>query len=136
MGKTQLAETHKPAAGFTDRTVFQNPEDIAELNEQMIAMEKLRQKESGRANKVSTFLKDNYFRTDKTWPFLFWPTFKMQLSVRMFFPKKNLAIDQFRSPTKIDLAAVEFKKKILKEKGIKYFPMFAENKLMELADYL
>ena len=137
MGKTQLAtDVKKPAAGFISKTTVETSEDVAEIAEQIEAIEKVRTRESARATKVSKFLGDNYFRTDKTWPFLFWPAFKMQLSVRYFFPNKNLAIDQFRSPTKIDMAAVDFKRKVLAEKGIKYFPMFPQNKMMELADYL
>ena len=140
MGKPQHADTPTavaPAAKFADsRASFRNPEDVDEIQDQLKAIEKKRQIDQGRATKVSAFLKDNFFRTDKTWPFLYWKPFAMQLSVRYYFPRKNLAIDQFKAPTKTDLLAIEFKKKVLKEQGIKYFPMFAENRLMDLAEFL
>lgn len=138
MGNPQVAERHnKPAAGFAeDKLRFQSPEDIVELAEQFKSIEKKRQRDGARATKVSEFLGDNMYRIDKTWPFLYSPVFRMQLSVRFYFPRKNLAIDQFRSPTKQDFAAIEFKKKMFKEHKIKYFPMLPQTKLMELADYL
>jgi hypothetical protein len=138
MGKSQLVEeSKKPVGAFIDdRNRFLNPEDVQETQEQLKDIERQRLRTQARSNKVSRFLQDSFFRTDKTWPFLFWPVQKLQLSVRMYFPKKNLAIDQFRSPTKTDLAAVDFKRKVLAENGIKYFPMFPQHKLMDLADYL
>ena len=138
MGKSQLVEdVKKPAAGFAeDRTRFLNPEDVQELHEEMNSMERLRLKTNARATKVSLFLKDNYFRTDKTFVYLYWPLMKRQMSVRYFFPKKNLAIDQFRHRDKDIIAEVEFKKAAFKAAGVKYFPMFPEHKLLDLADYL
>lgn len=138
MGKSQLVEDiKKPAAGFAeDRTRFLNPEDVQEIQEELKDMERIRLRTNSRANKVSMFLKDNFFRTDKTFVFLYWNARKMQMSVKMFFPKKNLAIDQFRSKDKDILAEVEFKKAAFKAAGVKYFPMFPENKLIDLADYL
>lgn len=138
MGKPQHAESAvvTPAAKFVENAGFKNPEDVEEIAEQLKDMERKRQRESARATKVSVFLKDSFFRTDKTWPFLFWDKFKIQLSVRYFFPRKNLAIDQFKSPTKMELAAIEYKREKLKANGIKYFPMFAQHRLIDLAEYL
>lgn len=138
MGKPQLVEdVKKPAAGFAeDRTRFQNPEDIAELREEMQSIELARLKTNKRATKVSLFMQDNFFRTDKTFPYLYWPSRAMQVSVRYFFPKKNLAIDQFRTRDKEIMAEVEFKKTAFKAAGVKYFPMFPENRLLDLADYI
>ena len=138
MGKTQLVEDiKKPAAGFAeDKTRFQNPEDISEIQEEMKGLERARLRTNQRATKVSVFLKDNYFRTDKTFVFLFWPLMKKQLCVRYFFPNKGLAIDQFMSHNKGIDAEVAFKKEVFKGTNIKYFPMFPENKLLDLADYI
>lgn len=138
MGKTQLVEdVKKPAAGFVeDKSRFLNPEDVSEIQEEMKDIERARLRTNARANKVSMFLKDNFFRTDKTFVYLYWPARKMQMSVRFFFPKKNLAVDQFRYRDKDVIAEVEFKKTAFKVAGVKYFPMFPEHKLLDLADYL
>lgn len=138
MGKPQTVESAtKPAAGFvTNRPMWANSEDLQEVQEEMASIEKARLRTNARATKVSTFLKDQYFRTDKTFVYLFWPALKRQLSVRYFFPKKNLAIDQFRERNKDILAEVEFKKAAFKAAGVKYFPMFPEHKLLDLAEYL
>ena len=136
MGKTQLAE-NKPAAAFVEnRPIWATPEDMQEINEEIESMQKAQQRTNARATKVSKFMKDNFFRTDKTFVYLYHPVWKRQLSVRYFFPKKNLAIDQFMQRDKEILAEVEFKKNAFKGTGVKYFPMFPENKLLDLAEYL
>ena len=107
-----------------------------EISEMQNDMQRKYQRDSARANKVSTFLNDNFYRTDKTFPFLFWPLANRQVSVSMFFPKKNLAIDKYPRPTEYDRKEVEFKRSEFKKHDIKYLPMFPETKLMELADFL
>lgn len=138
MGKPQLAEdTKKPAAGFTtNRPVWATPEDLSEINEEFASIERQRQRQSLRANKVSLFLKDNFFRTDKTFIFLYWPAMKRQMSVRYFFPKKKLAVDQFIFVNKEILAEIEFKKRVFKDSGFKYFPMMPQSRMLDLADYI
>ena len=139
MGKPQLVveDAKKPAAGFvTNQPVWASPEDLQELNEEYKSIEKVRQRTNARATKVSLFLKDNYFRTDKTFTFLYWPLMKRQMSVRYFFPKKNLAVDQFLRVDKDVLTEIAFKNAAFKDTKIKYFPMMPNSRLLDLAEYI
>jgi hypothetical protein len=144
MGKSQASiaaqereqkDPTKPAGRWAGSAV-KDPELAQELAEQAADMQRLRQRNEAKSNKVCKFLNETFYRTDKTWSWFNWPLTAQQLSVKMFFPNKNLAVDQFPNPTDFDRQCVEFKKKILKEHKIKYFPMFPENKLLELSEYI
>ena len=91
MGKPQILE-HKAAAGFVEnRPVWANAEDLQDIQEELASMEKVRLRTNLRATKVSRFMKDNYFRTDKTFVYLYWQKMKRQLFDE-FFPEKNLLL--------------------------------------------
>lgn len=142
MGKSQVTQLErdakdptKPAASWVGSRV-KDPELIRELEETANDMYRARERQAAKANKVSKFLNETFYRCDKTWPWFSWPVMKHQLSVKMYFPKKNLAVDQFRNPTDYDRKCVEFKKQILKEHKINYVCLFPENRLLDLMEYI
>ena len=143
MGKTQSKEQlerdgrdpSKPAGRWMGAGV-RDSQEAAELDDAINSMQRARERQAAKANKVSTFLGETFYRCDKTWPWFSWPVMNQQLSVKMYFPKKNLAVDQFRNPTDIDRKSVAFKTKLLKEHKINYVCLFPENRLLDLADYI
>jgi len=139
MGKPQVRASENDPARPVARWVGpanMDPETAAELAETAADMQRARDRASKQSNKLCRFMNETFYRVDKTWPWLKWSVTGEQMKVRFFFPTKNLAIDQFANPTDWDRKQVEAKRRLFKEHGIKYFPMFPENKLMELADYL
>jgi hypothetical protein len=120
------------------RSVFVAPkaaehdEDWADMAEEAMDAGRKRDREAARMNRISTYLGERFYRTCKTWPFLYWKVAGVQLSVDMYFPTKNLAVDRFPRPTSLDRQAAAFKAMVLRAKGVNYVALFPENRLADL----
>lgn len=110
-------------------------EDALEMQEEASDFARKQNREAGRMNRISSFLGESFYRTDKTWHFLYWKMAGVQLSVEMYFPKKNLAVDRFPRPTSLDRQAAAFKATVLRANKVNYVALFPENRLAELERY-
>ena len=87
---------------------------------------------------VTALLDDRVYVTDYTWPFMcvLGPGGRMrQLCVTRFYMRKNFALDMFVAsvPPAED---VKMKSQLLRDHGIKYFCLHAENSLADLTEYM
>lgn len=93
-------------------------EALRDVQEHAARQAELEQRNQVKLNKVAELLGGSYYITEKIWPFLVWQG--RPLSVSEFYPESNIAIDKFFHMDEWELALVDFKKKALKEHGIKY----------------
>lgn len=107
-------------------------EDWTEAQEEASDRARKGLREFGRTNKVAEFLGQRFWKTDKTWPSLWWKVGGWQSRVEMYFPDLNLAVDRFLRPTSMDRQEAAFKATALKALGVRYIPLFPENKLKDL----
>lgn len=115
--------------------VSDTDEDLIEAQEESSDLFRKCARESARQNKVTRFLKQDFWRVDKTWPSLYWKVGGWQSRVEMYFPKLNLAVDRFLRPTSMDRQEAAFKATALKSEGVNYVALFPETKLKELSKY-
>lgn len=111
-------------------------EDWQDAQEEAADLGRKAGREASRSNKVASFLGQKFWRTGKTWPFLYWRVGGWQSRVELYFPTINLAVDRYRRPTSMDRQEAAFKAQALKANGIKYVALFPENKLKELSRYI
>lgn len=114
------------------KTVWESDEDDLDAAMEAQDLQRKSLRESARENKVSRFLGEKFFRVRRTWPCLYWKLAGMQLSVELYFPRLNLAVDRFTRPTSEDRQAAAFKAAQLKAHGVKYKALFPENRLADL----
>lgn len=104
--------------------------DALEEHESRTAIETLRRSQR---DTVAEFLGERFWLADKTWPCLWWQKAGIQLSVSMYFPRLNLAVDKFPRPTDMQRLEAEFKASRLGVQGVKYKALFPESRLADLA---
>lgn len=107
-------------------------EEDLEAAEEAADVERIRQKAAHGANKISAFLGEKFFRVNRTWPFLYWKLAGRQMSVEIYFPNLNLAVDRFMDGSSERRQEAAFKTSAFKEHGVKYKALFRENSINEL----
>lgn len=110
-------------------------EDELEAQEELADNARAQARSQQAGNRVSAFLGETFYRVDKTWPCLYWKLAGVQLSVGMYFPRLNLAVDRFPKPDSMQRQEAAFKAMELRRAGVQYKALFPENKLAELAGY-
>jgi hypothetical protein len=108
-------------------------EGLAEAQEEAQDQARVQEKRRGQKDTVAEFLGETFWHADRTWPCLFWPLAGYQLSVKMYFPHLNLAIDKYPAPTDIHRKEAAFKAVALKKAGIRYVALFPETPLRKVA---
>lgn len=122
-----------PASKFVTPSASDTDEDWAEAQEEASDMARKASRENSRTNKVAQFLGQKFWKTDKTWPFLYWKVGGWQARVEMYFPALNLAVDRYLRPTSMDRQEAAFKAAALKANGVNYTALFPETRLSELS---
>ncbi len=123
----------KPAAKVLTPGVGSSPEGTEALQEVMENASRkyeLDARNQAKANKVAALLGGTYYVQEETWPFLVWQG--RQWSVSEFYPESKIAIDKFYRMEELDQQLVAFKKKTLKEHGIRYAYLTPDKSLADL----